>query len=131
MIPFNPDDFFRRIDDVQSFDLFELNAFIAEEKVKGNDHLDYYITDKYRRFSAPFSTFILTVIGVCVSSKKSRGGVGLNLGIGIFISFLYLFLIQYFNTYGTTGKIYPMIAVWIPNLIFLLVALYLYKKAQK
>ena len=131
MIPFNPDDFFRRIDDVQSFDLFELNDFIAEEKIKGNDHLDYYITDKYRRFSAPFSTFILTVIGVCVSSKKSRGGVGLNLGIGIFTSFLYLFLIQYFNTYGTTGKIYPMLAVWIPNAIFLFVALYLYKKAQK
>lgn len=131
MIPFEPADFFRRNDDVQSFDIFELNRFIAEEKKKGNDKLDYYITEKYNRYATPFSTFILTVIGVCVSSKKSRGGVGLNLGIGIFLSFLYLFVIQYFITYGRTGLITPMIAVWIPNMIFATVAYFIYRNVQK
>ncbi len=131
MIPFNPADFFRHTDDVQSLDLFELNEFIAKEKVKGTENLYYYITEKYRRFSSPFSTFILTIIGVCVSSKKSRGGVGFNLFIGIFLSFIYLFVIQYFNTYGNTGLMHPMIAVWIPNLIFAGVAYYLYTKVQK
>ena len=131
MIPFVPEDFFRRSDDVQSFDLFELNDFIAKEKLKGNDQLDCYITDKYRRYASPFSTFILTVIGVCVSSKKSRGGVGLNLGIGILLSFIYLFIIQYFTTYGTSGLIYPMLAVWIPNFIFAGVAYFIYRKVQK
>jgi lipopolysaccharide export system permease protein len=99
--------------------------------MKGTENLNYYITDKYRRYSAPFSTFVLTVIGVCVSSKKSRGGVGLNLGIGIFLSFIYLFVIQYFNTYGNSGRITPLIAVWIPNFIFAGVAYYLYRKVQK
>lgn len=131
LIPFNPVDFFRHTEDVQSLDLIELNKFIEEEKMKGAGNLYFYITDKYRRYSLPFSTFILTIIGVCVSSKKSRGGVGLNLGIGIFLSFIYLFVIQYFNTYGNSGLMHPMLAVWIPNFIFGIVAFYLYKKAQK
>lgn len=131
LIPFNPEDFFRRNDDVQSFDLNELSAFIEQERLKGNSKLDFYITEKYRRYASPFSTFILTVIGVCVSSKKSRGGVGLNLGIGIFLSFIYLFVIQYFNTYGASGIIHPMLAVWIPNFIFAGVAYYLYRTVQK
>lgn len=131
LIPFNPADFFRHTDDVQSLDLFELDDFIEKERMKGAENLYFYITDKYRRYSSPFSTFILTVIGVCVSSKKSRGGVGLNLGIGIFLSFIYLFVIQYFNTYGNTGLMHPMLAVWIPNFIFGSVAYFLYRTVQK
>jgi lipopolysaccharide export system permease protein len=131
MIPFVPADFFRHSDDVQSFDINELSEFIEQERMKGTENLDFYITEKYRRYASPFSTFILTIIGVCVSSKKSRGGVGLNLGIGIFLSFIYLFVIQFFNTYGSTGLIYPMLAVWIPNFIFTGVAYYLYRKVQK
>ncbi|HEY1047497.1 MAG TPA: LptF/LptG family permease [Bacteroidia bacterium] len=131
MIPFNPSDFNRHTDDVHSMDIFELDDFIEKEKQKGNDKLNFYITERYRRYSSPFSTFILTIIGVCVSSKKSRGGVGLNLGIGIFLSFIYLFIIQYFNTYGASGIIHPMLAVWIPNFIFIGVAYYLYRVVQK
>lgn len=131
MIPFNPSDFNRHTDDVHSMDNFELDDFIEKERMKGNDKLNFYITEKYRRYASPFSTFILTIIGVCVSSKKSRGGVGLNLGIGIFLSFIYLFIIQYFNTYGASGIIHPMLAVWIPNFIFAGVAWYLYKVVQK
>jgi lipopolysaccharide export system permease protein len=131
LIPFNPDDFFRRNDDVMAFNINELSDFIEEEKLKGNENLHFYITEKYRRYAAPFSTFILAFIGVCVSTKKSRGGVGLNLGIGIFISFIYLFVIQYFNTYGNTGLMNPIIAVWIPNFIFAGVGFLLYRNAQK
>jgi lipopolysaccharide export system permease protein len=131
LIPFNPDDFFRRNDDVMAFNINELSQFIEEEKLKGNENLHFYITEKYRRYAAPFSTFILAFIGVCVSTKKSRGGVGLNLGIGIFISFIYLFVIQYFNTYGNTGLMNPIIAVWIPNFIFAGVGFLLYRNAQK
>lgn len=131
LIPFDPADFNRHNDDVYSLDIFELNDFIEVEREKGAKDLNFYITEKYRRYASPFSTFILTIIGVCVSSKKSRGGVGLNLGIGIFLSFIYLFIIQYFNTYGSTGIIHPMIAVWIPNFIFAGVAYYMYRNAQK
>jgi lipopolysaccharide export system permease protein len=131
LIPFDPGDFFRRNDDVQAFNINELSAFIESEKLKGNESLHFYVTEKHRRYAAPFSTFILTFIGVCVSTNKSRGGVGLNLGIGIFISFIYLFVIQYFNTYGNTGLMNPLLAVWIPNFIFTGVGFLLYQRAQK
>jgi lipopolysaccharide export system permease protein len=131
LIPFDPGDFFRRNDDVQAFNINELSDFIEEEKSKGNESLHFYITEKYRRYASPFSTFILTFIGVCVSTNKSRGGVGFNLGIGIFISFIYLFVIQYFNTYGNTGLMNPLLAVWIPNFIFAGVGFLLYQRAQK
>lgn len=131
MIPFDPADFFRRNDDIQSFNINELNAFIKKERLKGNESLHFYETEKHRRIAIPFSTFVLTFIGVCVSSKKSRGGVGVNLGVGIFISFIYLFVIQYFNTYGNSGLLHPMLAVWIPNVLFGFVGLYFYKIAQK
>lgn len=130
-IEFNPADFFRHSDDVQAFDLNELNEFIAKEKARGASGVEFYITDKYRRYASPFATFILTVIGVCVSSKKSRGGVGVNLGFGILLSFAYLFVIQYFNTYGNSGLMYPLLAVWIPNFIFAGVAYYMYRTVQK
>lgn len=130
-IEFNPADFFRYNDDVQALDINELNQFIEDEKMKGTSNVDYYVTEKYRRYATPFATFILTFIGVCVSSKKSRGGVGLNLGVGILLSFLYLFVIQFFNTYGATGIIFPMLAVWIPNFIFIGVAYLLYRNVQK
>ncbi len=131
IIEFNPADFFRHSDDVQAFDMNELNDFIDKEKARGASNVEFYITDKYRRYASPFATFILTIIGVCVSSKKSRGGLGLNLGIGIMLSFMYLFVIQYFNTYGQSGIIYPLLAVWIPNFIFMGVAYFLYRTAQK
>ncbi|MBC7426206.1 MAG: LptF/LptG family permease [Bacteroidia bacterium] len=130
-IEFNPDDFFMRTDDVQSFNMTELNDFIEKEEMRGASNTDFYVTEKYRRYASPFSTFILVIIGVCVSSKKSRGGVGLNLGIGILLSFLYLFVIQYFISYGNQGKIFPMLAVWYPNLIFGFIAFILYRKVQK
>ncbi|MES2617770.1 MAG: LptF/LptG family permease [Bacteroidota bacterium] len=131
LIEFNPADFFRHSDDVQAFDLKELNAYIDQERKRGAPDVAFYETDKYRRYASPFATFILTIIGVCVSSRKSRGGVGLNLGVGILISFLYLFVIQYFTTYGAMDIIPPMLAVWIPNFIFIGVAYYLYRNVQK
>ncbi len=130
-ISFDPSDFVMHNDDIQSMNVNELNSFIEKERMRGTAKLDLYITEKYRRWASPFATFILTFIGVCVSSKKSRGGVGLNLGIGIFLSFTYLFIIQYFKTYGDSGLLNPILAVWIPNIIFVAVGYYLYKNAQK
>jgi len=130
-IPFNPIDFFRRDDDVQSFNMKELETYIELEKMRGTGRAFFYITEKYRRYSAPFSLILLTFIGVCVSSSKKRGGMGVNLAAGLFISFAYLFIIQWFISYGSNGSLPPLLAVWLPNLFFLPIALFLYKKAQK
>ena len=131
MIPFNPTDFFRRDDDVQSFNMKELDTYIELEKMRGTGRAFFYITEKYRRYSAPFSLFLLTFIGVCVSSSKKRGGIGVNLAVGLFISFAYLFIIQWFISYGSNGSMPPALAVWLPNLMFIPIALYFYRTAQK
>ncbi|MCC6720958.1 MAG: LptF/LptG family permease [Bacteroidia bacterium] len=131
LIPFNPSDFFIRDEDVQSFNLSELNKFIELEKMRGTGRAFFYKTEKYRRYASPFSLILLAFIGVCVSSSKKRGGIGINLAIGLFISFAYLFLIQWFISYGSNGSMYPILAVWLPNIIYIPVAILFYIKAQK
>ena len=90
MIQFSPEDFFRKIDDIQMFNMRELDEMIAMEDMVGTGNTYFYTTEKYKRIASPFSIIILTIIGVSVSARKSRGGIGLSLGIGVLLSFLYL-----------------------------------------
>lgn len=131
MIPFNPEDFFRKNDDVQMFNLNELDEMIALEEMRGTGNTFFYITEKYKRFAMPFAVIILTVIGVSVSSKKTRGGIGLNLGVGLLLSFTFLVVFQFFLAYGSSGSMHPLLSVSIPNIIFGVIAAFLYKIAQK
>ena len=131
MIAFNPEDFFRKNDDVQMFNLRELNEMIGLEEMRGTGNTFFYTTEKYKRFAMPFAIIILTIIGVSVASKKTRGGIGLNLGIGLLISFTFLVVFQFFLAYGSSGSMHPLIAVTIPNLIFGSIAFVLYRFAQK
>ncbi|MDB4161543.1 LptF/LptG family permease [Bacteroidia bacterium] len=131
MIPFNPEDFFRKNDDVQMFNLVELDEMIVLEEMRGTGNTFFYTTERYKRFAMPFAMIILTIIGVSVASKKSRGGIGLNLGVGLLISFTFLVVFQFFLAYGSSGALHPLLAVTIPNLIFAGIALVMYKLAQK
>lgn len=126
-----PADFRRRTNVVESMDLFELNKFIKVQKSQGAENIETYLIEKYKRVSVPFSTFILTLIGVCVSSKKSRGGVGLHIGIGLAFCFSYIIFMQFSSQFAISGSLNPLIAVWLPNIIFAFVAYYLYKLAPK
>jgi lipopolysaccharide export system permease protein len=131
MIAFNPEDFFRKNDDVQMFNLSELDQMIGLEEMRGTGNTFFYTTEKYKRFAMPFAIIILTVIGVSVASKKTRGGIGLNLGIGLLLSFTFLIVFQFFLAYGSSGSMHPLLAVTIPNLIFGFIAFVLYRLAQK
>ncbi len=131
LIAFNPEDFFRKNDDVQMFNLKELDEMIDLEQMRGTGNTFFYTTERYKRFGMPFAVIILTIIGVSVSSKKSRGGIGLNLGVGLLISFTFLIVFQFFLAYGSSGALHPLLAVSIPNLIFGGIALIMYKLAQK
>ncbi|MBR9860915.1 YjgP/YjgQ family permease [bacterium] len=131
MIPFEPEDFFRQNDDVQMFDMKELDRMIELEYLKGTGRSHFYRTEKHKRYASPFAILVLTVIGVCVSSRKTRGGIGLNLGIGLLLSFSYIFIMQFFLAYGSSGAVSPALAVWIPNILFSLIAYVLYRTAQK
>ena len=100
-------------------------------KHDNNIYPEFQTNGNAARFAMPFAMIILTMIGVTVASKKSRGGIGLNLGVGLLISFTFLMVFQFFIAYGSSGSLHPLLAVWIPNLIFASIALVLYKFAQK
>jgi lipopolysaccharide export system permease protein len=124
-----PEEFSRRENAVEAMNLGELNRFIKEQKMQGTEDIDIYLIEKHRRFSFPFSAFILTLIGVSVSSKKVKGGIGMQLGIGLLISFSYIIFMQFSSQFAISGSLSPFIAVWIPNVIFSIVAIFLYRLA--
>ncbi|MEO0311994.1 MAG: hypothetical protein RIQ89_1651 [Bacteroidota bacterium] len=130
-LPFTPADFKRRVNIIDAMDTPQLNAFIAEQKLQGVSNLNSYLIELYKRYSFPIATFILTLMGVSISSKKVRGGIGAQLGVGIFLSFTYILFMQVSTTFATSGNFPPLLAVWIPNIVFTFIAIYLYKKAPK
>jgi lipopolysaccharide export system permease protein len=128
---FHPKEFGRRINNIETMNFFELNKFIEEEKFKGSDNVVYYELEKYQRLSLPFATFILTIIGVSIASRKVRGGIGIHIGIGLLIAFTYILFMQISTTFATNAGLSPLIAVWIPNIIYLFLGLFLLKRAPK
>jgi len=91
----------------------------------------FYQLVKYRRWALPVTAFILTLIAVAVSSKKRRGGMGLNLAFGIFVAFIFIFFDKVFGTLAEQAGFSPLLAVLIPNLLFGLTALFLLKNAKR
>ncbi len=130
-INLTPGEFRRRDNAVEAMNLGELNQFVREQKLQGSPDIDMYLIEKHRRISFPFSTFILTLIGVSVSSKKVKGGIGMQLGIGLLISFTYIGFMQFSSQFAIGGAFSPFIAVWIPNAIFAVVAVFIYRLAPK
>lgn len=130
-LAFHPIDMWRDESKIETKSYFEMKEYIAREKAKGSSRIAAYEVELYKRTSFPFATFILTIIGVCISSRKVRGGVGLQIAFGLVLSCLYVMLQYVFITIATTGFASPLLGVWIPNIAFSFVALYFYKKAQK
>lgn len=126
-----PEEFTRRDEEVESLDYFELNDYIAEQEMRGTSKVVIYLVEKHKRMAFPFSTFILTLIGVSVASRKVKGGIGLHIGIGLAISFSYILFMQVSSTFAVNGNMNPMIALWIPNIIFLILGVILYRTTPK
>jgi len=111
--------------------LIELIKFINEQKLQGSAEVNSYLIEKYRRFAAPFITLILTLIAVSLSSRKVRGGTGLHIGIGLGICFSYIIFLQFSTQFAIKGSLPPMLAVWMPNIVYACIGVYLYWKAPK
>ena len=103
--------------------------FLTE--TRGTGMMTDLLLEKYKRFVTPLAAYVLTIMGVALSSKKVRGGIGLSLGIGIALSFTYIVFIQFATMFSLKGGLAPLIAVFIPNVIFGLLAVYLLYKAPK
>lgn len=107
--------------------LTELNDYIRTLKARGSSGVEVYEVEKYTRYSAPFTIFILVFMGVIVSSRKSRGGTGPQIALGFTLSFIFILFFTLFRTFAEAGSMPPQISVWIPNVIFALISLGLYK----
>jgi lipopolysaccharide export system permease protein len=126
-----PQDFSRDPNYVGTMTYYELNDYIDLLRMQGSDELKLFLIEKYRRVSNPFSIFILTLIGVSLSSQKVRGGIGMKIGIGLGLSFSYILFMQFASQFSLKGNLDPLLAQWIPNILYAVIALYLYKIAPK
>jgi len=109
----------------------ELNDYIDEQKARGVGNLEEFLIEKYKRVASPFSAFILTLIGVSLASRKVRGGMGLHIGVGIALSFGYILFMTISTTFAVNGNMNPILAVWLPNIVFAAVGIFLYMRAPK
>lgn len=128
---FEPDDLTPVVYVAETMTIGQLNSFIAKERARGNGNINTYLVVFYKKFSLPISAFILTIIAVSVSSMKRRGGMGINLAIGIVIAFVFIFIDKIFGTLAEKSSIPPLIAVWLPNLVFGILAYYLLRNAKR
>lgn len=118
-------------EDFEEMDLYELNDYIASQKKKGSIAYKKYEIEKHKRLAGPTAIIILTFIGVALSSRKVRGGIGMHLGVGIALTFSYILLLQMSTVFSTMGSLSPLVAAWIPNIIYFFIGLYLLNKAPK
>lgn len=128
---FEPDDLTPTIYAAETMTLGELNKFIDKEKDRGSGNINAYYVVLYKKYSLPVSAFILTIIAVAVSSMKRRGGMGVNLALGISLAFVYIFFDKVFGTLAEKSAMSPFVAVWFPNFVFGILAIYLLRNARR
>ncbi len=128
---FDLDDLTPTVYVAETLNYFDLIRFIERERHRGNANINVYLTVLYKKYSIPVSAFILTIIAVAVSSMKRRGGMGMNLAIGILLAFAYVFFDKIFGVMAEKSTIPPIIAVWIPNMVFGVLAIYLLRNAKR
>jgi lipopolysaccharide export system permease protein len=109
----------------------ELDDFIKQERARGSEMLNTLLVERYNRDAIPVSVLILTIIGAVLASRRIRGGSGVHLAIGVIISVLYILFSRFSIVFATKGNFTPFIASWTPNILFGVLAFYLYKKAPK
>lgn len=131
IIPLKPTDFGQRLNIASTMSTKALTDFIEEERKKGSDKTVHFEIEKHQRTSYPFATYVLTIIGVSIASRRSRGGIGGHLAIGVLTAVTYIFAMKVTTVAATNAGLNPLLAVWIPNMFYFVIGVYLYTKAQK
>jgi lipopolysaccharide export system permease protein len=131
VIALTVEDFQRRSNYVEELNARDLDALIAIQRMRGDKMVKYALIEKNTRIATPFSAFILTIIGVSLSSRKRRGGIGLNIGIGLALSFSYILFMRFSQMFVHTDTLPPLIAIWLPNILYAFIAYGLYRMAPK
>ena len=109
----------------------ELDKHIHLLRERGDTTVNLYIVEKYARYMQPFSVLLLTFMGVLVSARKTRGGAGFLIALGALISFIYIIFFVLVKSMAEVGSMPPLLAIWMPNIIFGIVALLFYRFASR
>ena len=107
----------------------ELKDYIEKQRNRGSGNLSIFEVEYHKRFASPFAAFILSTIGMSLSSRKRKGGMGFSLGIGIALSATYILLQGISATFSTNAGMHPALAAWMPNILYSIIAIWLYKRA--
>lgn len=131
IIKMEPQDFLITRGQQETMTSPQLREYIQKQKQRGFANIKEFEVEYHRRIAMSFAAFILTAIGLSLSSRKVKGGMGLHLGIGLALSFSYILFQTISATFAISGNMAPALAVWIPNILYLFIAIYLYHKAPK
>lgn len=131
IIPLTVKDFYFSENTVTTLNYDELNEMIRIQSMRGDGNVKYALIEKHTRFALPFSAFILTIMGVSLSSRKRRGGIGWNIALGIALAFTYILFMRFSQMFVHTDTLSPAVALWLPNIVFAVIAVVLYRLAPK
>lgn len=129
-IPFEPRDFLIAKNDHEKMTTPELDEYIKRQRNRGVGNIQSFEVEYHRRYAMCAAAFILTVIGMALSSRKVKGGMGLNIGIGLVLSFSYIMFMAITQSFAYSGLTSPFIAMWIPNVIYTIIAIVIYNRAK-
>lgn len=131
VIPLKMADLGQRLDNAAALDRVQIAEYIKAEKARGGRKAAYYEVEQKQRTSYPFATYVFTLMGVGIASRKVRGGTGVHLVLGVLLTLLYVFAMKMTTVAATNAAFNPTLAVWLPNIIFFLIGLWIYWKAPK
>lgn len=130
MLNMEPKDFLISKNDQEVLTTPQLKTYIERQKNRGVANIKNFEIELHKRYAMTAAAFILTIIGLTLSSRKVKGGMGFNIGIGLLLSFTYILFTTVTSTFAVSGYTSPMVAMWIPNFVYIFIAICLYRKAS-
>ena len=131
IIPIEPKDFLIAANDQEMLTTPQLTDYIEKQKMRGVANIKKFEIEKEKRLAETAAAFILTLIGMSLSSKKVKGGMGINIGIGLALSFSYILFSSITSSFAVSGYTSPAVAMQIPNIVYLIIGIFLYRRASK
>jgi lipopolysaccharide export system permease protein len=131
VIPLKPSDFGQRAETAMAMGTSEIDDYIAKRRAQGDGKVGAFLVEKHQRTAYPFASYIFTLIGVGIASRKVRGGTGLHLALGVMLVLVYFFVVQFTTVAATNAGLDPFLAVWLPNIGYALFGIWIYRTAPK
>ena len=131
IIPIEPRDFLISVNDQETLTTPQITEYVEKQKMRGVANIKGFEIEREKRYAATAAAFILTLIGMSLSAKKSKGGMGINIGIGLLLSFSYILFSTVTSSFAVNGITTPFVAMQIPNVVYLIIGILLYRRASK